>query len=264
MKLRKSFCELQGIALPVSVYILMLAILVLCRHNHMPYNMWMGLLYSVLPAMAVWAIVKPLKRFSFFPMIFVYVFLFGEIFTLFFNHTPYSPCVVNLIAETDSQESSGFLRSALTTPAFYYSLIIMVAAYVVSMGIAYAVSFIGKKVKRICLYVVLALALVSGGYLVKSYVTLHYRFNDPDLDYFIMHRDDPPEYYTTVTRFLGGAAYVYSSSSSVDKIRERLLEAKVDGCTYDSPLIVLVLGESYNKHHTSLYEPEYRNTTPRM
>ena len=168
------------------------------------------------------------------------------------------------MAETDMQESSGFLRSALAAPAFYYSLVVLIAAYVVSLGIAFAVSFLGRKSKRICLYVILAISLVSGGFLAKSYVTLHYRFNDPDLVYFIQHRDNPPEYYTPVTRFLGGVAYVYSSSSSVDKIRQKLLEAKVDGCTYDSPLIVLALGESYNKYHTSLYEPTYRNTTPRM
>lgn len=258
------FRELNRLAMPITVYILSIVILFMCRHEGMTYSMKTGWIYPVLPALAVWCVVRWTKRFSVIPMTLVFIFIFGEIFTLLFNHTPYSVCVVNLIAETDANESSGFLRSSLMTPDFYAALGIMVVAYIAALGVAYGISLLGKKPQRICGYAVMILALVSAGLLTKSYITLHYRFHDPDLSYFIQHRDDPPEYYTTVTRFLGGASYVYSSSSSEDIILEKLKAAQVDQCTFDSPLIIMVLGESYNKHHTPIYEPEYRNTTPCM
>jgi len=263
----KKFLSLNKVALPLSVYLISLAILVICRSSGLDYGAANGWLYPILPAVLMLGVVRLLKKFSIIPFILIYVFLFGELFTLFFNHTPYSVCVVNLIAETDAKESSGFLHSALTTPDFYYSLLIMLGAYAVSLIVAFALSLLdrlGKWPRRICLIIVLSLSIPSAILLWDSYSTLKLRFNDPKLSYFIEHRDDPPEYYTTLTRFLEGAAYVYSSSSSVDRIKEMLLAAEVDSCSADSPLIVLVLGESYNKHHTPLYESEYRNTTPYM
>lgn len=48
----------------------------------------------------------------------------------------------------------------------------------------------------------------------------------------------------------------YASNLSADvlnDIEHRTFEAKVDSCSYRSPHIVLIIGESYNKHHASLY-----------
>ena len=50
-------------------------------------------------------------------------------------------------------------------------------------------------------------------------------------------------------------AYFASTQSGqvLDQIKRSTFEAEIDGCEYISPHIVLIIGESYNKHHSSLY-----------
>ena len=43
------------------------------------------------------------------------------------------------------------------------------------------------------------------------------------------------------------------SKKALEGIRNSTFSAKIDSCTYKSPKIVLIIGESYNKHHSSLY-----------
>lgn len=256
-------------ALPLSVYITEIVILFLSRDYGIPFSMKLGWLYPILPAVITWVLVRYLKKFSIPFLAVIYMIMFGELFTLFFNHSPYSVCIVNLVAETTETESAGFAASALSTPAPYAALAILALITAASWGIIYGTNKIIKRIPQrryryISLIVLALLTIGSTVLLGKSYYTIHLRFNDPDLVYFITHRDDPPAYYTSATRILEGAAYVYSSSSSKDKIIKHLKNAKVDSCTADSPTIILVIGESYNKHHTPLYEPNYRNTTPYM
>ncbi|MGN0385039.1 MAG: phosphoethanolamine transferase [Lachnospiraceae bacterium] len=53
------------------------------------------------------------------------------------------------------------------------------------------------------------------------------------------------------------------SSQNVIEMRNATLSAKIDSCSYRSQHIVLIIGESYNKHHSSLYGYE-KMTTPRQ
>lgn len=50
-------------------------------------------------------------------------------------------------------------------------------------------------------------------------------------------------------------AYFASTQSGqvLDQIKHSTVEAEIDSCEYISPHIVLIIGESYNKHHSSLY-----------
>lgn len=43
------------------------------------------------------------------------------------------------------------------------------------------------------------------------------------------------------------------SGQVLDEIKRSTFIARIDGCEHTSPHIVLVIGESYNKHHSSLY-----------
>lgn len=43
------------------------------------------------------------------------------------------------------------------------------------------------------------------------------------------------------------------SSNVLNGIKQQTFSAKIDSCSHLSPHIVLVIGESYNKHHSSLY-----------
>ena len=51
------------------------------------------------------------------------------------------------------------------------------------------------------------------------------------------------------------------ASKQLDKLIEGTERVKVDSCSFRSPHIVLIIGESYNKHHSQLYGYD-RETTP--
>ena len=59
-----------------------------------------------------------------------------------------------------------------------------------------------------------------------------------------------------------GAAFNIAASAELDVLEATVAATTVDSCSYRCPLIVLVIGESFNKHHTPLYEKDYLPTTP--
>lgn len=225
-----------------------------------------GLFAPILPAVIVWLIATYCRYIRVILLSVIELILLVELFVVLFNHTPFSANVLSLIAETDQRETVGFMKSILSSSALYIALGIFFSVTIAMVGVVKIIIHFTKQnsIFKYGGYILLIPILVSCLFVSHSFYTLYYRFNDPDLLYFISHRDDPPEYYTTATRLLGGMAYVYSSNANIGKIKERLLEAEIISHTNDSPLIILVIGESYNKHHTPLYEPSYKNTTPNL
>ena len=69
------------------------------------------------------------------------------------------------------------------------------------------------------------------------------------------------EMQTPVHRLLYSWSVCRATSHTLARIRQATGEAAVETCTYASPHIVLVIGESYNKHHSTLYGYPY-DTTP--
>ena len=65
------------------------------------------------------------------------------------------------------------------------------------------------------------------------------------------HYDE--EKKTPLHRFIISSYTYLKSSDELKRIRQSTFKADIDSCTYKSPHIVLVIGESYNKHHSSLY-----------
>lgn len=71
------------------------------------------------------------------------------------------------------------------------------------------------------------------------------------------HEDVP----TPLHRFLFSHYSLQQSSHVLEKIKKSTFEAQIDSCFYQSSHIVIVIGESYNKHHSSIYGYPL-NTTP--
>lgn len=65
------------------------------------------------------------------------------------------------------------------------------------------------------------------------------------------HYDE--EVQTPIHRFLISCYTFSRSADELAGIKHSTLTAEIDSCSFWSPHIVLVIGESYNKHHSSLY-----------
>lgn len=67
--------------------------------------------------------------------------------------------------------------------------------------------------------------------------------------------------YLPFYRFLLSLKEIKTSSVMVEHIELQAQRKEVDSCSFLSPTIVLIIGESYNRHHSTLYGYE-KNTTP--
>jgi len=71
------------------------------------------------------------------------------------------------------------------------------------------------------------------------------------------------EQYQPVYRLAFSIRANQLAAKQIDQLIETADKVSVDSCSYTSPTIVLIIGESYNKHHSQLYG-YYMPTTPRQ
>ena len=245
----------------IFAYLLCLFVLVLGNTYEAGFNVYYGWIHPIFPCFILYWLVRYMQKIGLIVAILCWLLIISEIFCLFFYHTPYSIHIVQLLLNTTASESSNFIREAIISRSFAYSILLSLGTATIAYGSIKLLNLCSSSLHYLR-YVGIGILLSSLGLLSYSYITLVQRFKEPDIRYFIMHRDDKPCYFTPITRLMYGFAYTYDSSFLQEKIKNHLQEAEVEICTYDSPLIVLVIGESYDKYHTPLYQPDYRNTTP--
>lgn len=73
-----------------------------------------------------------------------------------------------------------------------------------------------------------------------------------------------PYLYSPLVRLGFGFAFLQAEAREVDQLCQSVLKKTVSRCEPICPTIVMIIGESYNKHHCGLYNPDYRAMTPRL
>jgi heptose-I-phosphate ethanolaminephosphotransferase len=201
-------------------------------------------------------------RLGFLVGLFVTVILFSELFTVFFYHSNFTVYVLLLVFETNTKESSEFIQAALGLPGTWYAVLLTLVIAALSFGLA-CLSRKPFRWKKIIMFVTFALILWSGLRQLSAYTRLYQCFSSASTTVC----NDPkemPHLNTPFVRLAYGVAYNRASQAELYVLEESVRETVVDSCSYRCPLIVLVIGESYNKHHTPLYEPNALPTTPRL
>ena len=69
---------------------------------------------------------------------------------------------------------------------------------------------------------------------------------------------------TPAIRFAYGVAYTVVTVREYKTLVPAVERTQVDACTFRSPCIVLIIGESFNKYHTPLYNDASLPTTPNL
>ena len=190
----------------------------------------------------------------------VVAILFSELLTVFFYHSNFTIYVILLIFETNVQESTEFIHAALAHPGTWYAVAITILAGIAACYLA-RLSRKPFKYKKALAFVAFALIAWSGIRQVSAYYKLYRCFSSASTvvcndTRFIPHLNTP------FVRLAYGAAFNMATSAELDILEKTVAATTVDSCSYRCPLIVLVIGESFNKHHTPLYEKDYLPTTP--
>lgn len=186
-----------------------------------------------------------------------------EIFCCFFYDSVYNVKIIRLILETTPQESGEFLNSILLDGATWWTMLIGC----ISLALAYVVSHIirktSDKVKRVVSYIILPFFVVSAFLQTPCLIKIYRCYNAPDSS-VVGNRHYRPYLYTPIVRIGFGIAFNHVESMELVKLRESIQRTTVSHCSFDSPNIVLIIGESFNKYHTPLYNPNTVSCSPRL
>lgn len=196
--------------------------------------------------------------------------------------TNISPMIVSLIAETNRQEATGFFTTYVNAGLLDTNLVAiacLMAAHALWNGIAALwKSWRGRpmlsrmaleSIDRICSPLAgLALIVLFAVYGFQTWpnkVQLWHVAGCRTIDQIEGTINHKPytNFYLPLHRLLFSAGTCRATAAQLDTLIEGLDSAEVDSCSHRSPHIVLIIGESYNKHHSQLFGYD-KPTTPRQ
>jgi len=215
---------------------------------------------------------------------FLYIIAYGTSLTDLFCWVKFqstlNPSMLLLVGETDEREASEFFSSYFTSDLIFSSvgllllvmLIHILTTFLKKVKLSPAISYKVTVAKQIinhshhilggvCL-VLLGWAIESSAHNKKEMVQMFSLDTIGSVEHELT-TSDCAQFYLPVYRL---AFSIFSNELASQQV-DRLIEAKdkmsVDSCSFKSPNIVLIIGESYGKLHSRQYG-YFMPTTPRQ
>lgn len=226
---------------------------------------------------SLWA--KRVIYFLFYLLVVVDVYCFVKF------DTTITPTMLLLVGETDSREATEFLESYLTPDVVFsrlgWVLLVMVVHIIWAQvwrnrkkcfeWIKAKWNFDLKNAVRWHLaepwlgLIMLVLFVVSAANCIAdkaAFLRLMSYDNIGQVEHELTKKEKA-QLYLPGYRLMFSIYANELTAKQVNKLVENIDKAKVDSCSYRSRNIVLIIGESYNRHHAGLYGYD-KNTTPRQ
>lgn len=228
------------------------------------------------------SVAKWLKRFIY---VFFYMIVLVDVYCFVKFDTTITPTMLLLVGETDSREAAEFLESYLTGSVVFSRLgwvLLVLLAHV-----AWVLIWHNRPNCKAWLEAKTGMALGVPGwwrmaepwlgllFLVMFVVSTVKCFADKTAFVRLMSYDNIGQVEHELTKkekaqlYLPGYRLMFSiyanelTAKQVNKLVDNIDKAKVDSCSFRSRNIVLIIGESYNRHHAGLYGYD-KKTTPRQ
>lgn len=219
--------------------------------------LWGAYLYCVLATL-----LRPV-RLHWVVWIIAILFWLAEIFSVLFYSSLITVRLVKLILETDTREASEFLSSLWAMPALWITLACGVVAVLLAKGTTMLWPSLPNKVRKVLVGLFCICTLWSAVRGEGSHIKLIRCFS---LDSVAQLNDERylPCLRTPAIRFAYGVAYTVVTVREYKTLVPAVERTQVDACTFRSPCIVLIIGESFNKYHTPLYNDASLPTTPNL
>lgn len=226
---------------------------------------------------SLWA--KRVIYFLFYLLVVVDVYCFVKF------DTTITPTMLLLVGETDSREATEFLESYLTPDVVFsrlgWVLLVMVVHIIWAQvwrnrkkclaWIKAKWNFDLKNAVRWHLaepwlgLIMLVLFVVSAANCIAdkaAFLRLMSYDNIGQVEHELTKKEKA-QLYLPGYRLMFSIYANELTAKQVNKLVDNIDKAKVDSCSYRSRNIVLIIGESYNRHHAGLYGYD-KNTTPRQ
>lgn len=189
----------------------------------------------------------------------VIAFSFSNLFLIRVYKTQFNSMILQLISETTAKESSDFINSFIFNENTIQVFVLYFGLISLELILWYSSRFYGLKLFR-CLQKSFGVVFLL--FLIVNF-SFHLEFFSDDYINNELRGRDKPIYTNTIWNLSQGWKQ-FSDNQKVYKICADVNQSiRIDSCNYTSPNIVLVIGESFNRHHSSLYGYEIE-TNPRL
>ena len=242
-----------------------LVILAVCHILGLGGSVFLGILLPIFDCYVICITASLLKKIRLgWIMWIVCVAVFaGELFTVLFYKSTFSIRVLQLVMETNAQEASEFFHSALVNTSFWGMLLLIALTVTASIGIIKLERRLIPLIKNIVCYLGLFPILWSGTRQIPAYIKLGRCLTAKQYSLFTERRY-MPHLSTTCVRLIHSIAFNMAQTSELDALTETVRNTEHVKSSRKCPLIVLIIGESFSKYHTPLYNPTAPSVNPRL
>ena len=201
-------------------------------------------------------------RLSWLVWIFCILLLGGEVFSMVCYQSPYSMTVLQLLLETNEREATEFLRGHGVAGQLALATAITSGTILISCFVNLSYSHSTRKTPFIS-HLSFFILILSASCQMYSYYRLYQAYT-ADVTTTIAENKYMPLRNSPFIRFFYGHSLNVVSTSELGKLVQTVRKTKVESYSHRSPIIILLIGESYNKYHSPLYNTEARQTTPNL
>lgn len=200
--------------------------------------------------------------------------------------TELSPTMLQIISETNTKETSEFLSSYITADILFSRLSWIFLLILLHLTFTFGKKTLQKQVdritanlsvhlKRTCIhpaYANICIALIT---IVLIVTGIEPAYENKMRLHFITQQDTTYKLERAMSNHYADGLYLpiyrlwfayYANNVSfrqIDKLNASVNNVKIDSCSFKSPNIILIIGESYNRHHSQLFGYD-KKTTPRQ
>ena len=229
--------------------------------HELPAGVFVGMacnmsVVAVVATLVVWLVTKLPHRKFFKTLIYVLLFIqwVVALFLMRNFHTSYTPEVLRLLAETNRGESSEFLRTWIVAPGTVRALMIagftLLCVLIAEAKRRSVTTFLSRPVPTVLTAVTLAALLLQGLWLGHKLVMPYHNLYELEIAEARYHSNDV---FSTLHSSLLTLKFQRQETRKAIDLAVQAATTGQATCEADSLEMVLVIGESYNKRHSSLY-----------
>ncbi len=225
---------------------------------------------------ALWAVgrrVRPVLRVIF--SVVAYALALVDVYCFVTYDTTLTPTVMMLLAETDAREAGEFMKTLVSPNVIFGKtgwilILALVHILLTPLGRLFRNVRLDEAVKEsvvrpVCGVVFSVAFVVTGIMSIPNKVGLYKLMtagNIGTVEHLLTEKDHGVTYQPVYR--LAFSVYANSlTSRQIDVLRRSAENIRVDSCTFTSPKIVLIIGESVSRNHSQQYG-YWQPTTPRQ
>lgn len=258
------------------------------RHARLYENLYLELALDVYLLAAVLALLPRTARRILRAVLYVvlYAAAIADVYCYIKFQSTLNPTMLMLVGETDTREAGEFLSTFLSADMLFcdfgWVILLLLVHIIMCLPLRFphivpertennirlfgaAVKSFFRRWQPLCGLLILCLlvwaAIVSADNKAATARLMSYdNIGDVERE---LTRKDKAELYMPIYR-LSFSLYANSlAAQQIDRLERSSDLIRIDSCAYTSPNIVLIIGESYNRHHSQMYGYSLP-TTPRQ